>query len=240
MFILMGLWAFECGADPKVFGLELKNRMSATGNGHYNLLLEELRKMGVEHSLQVYPLPRRALSFRNNKTSCVFPGAINSERLANPDLQNQALIEGATVDYAGLAVVSKKGSPQILAPSDLDGLRLASLNGFDTSVFFPSDIEFYMNYVREDEQLINMLLSKRVDAIVGFFPDLTMQLASSEVDLELNDPQLWLIPKQGVSMVCHETPENIKFMQRFNKGLEKLKKTGRLEQILGPHAIYQP
>src|SRR5690606_16972454 len=109
----------------------------------------------------------------------------------------------------------------------LDGLNIQAMLG---------DVSMTVEPTTTESIRVRMLHAERLDAIVGFMPDVL--LASMALDLPLPHfhADLALFKDEGAGFVCIDTLANQAWIKQANSLLQTLKETGELRQILNPHA----
>jgi len=80
--------------------------------------------------------------------------------------------------------------------------------------------------VSSDEQSINMLVAKRVQAILGFMPDLNAHLDILHYD------EKFVLYHGSDNLICHDTRENRDYLQQINQALEDIKASPTYDEIM--------
>lgn len=223
-------------AAPAVYGIYLENRLTDRGDKHYNHLLQRMEEMGFEHQLQVSPLKRHYREVLDDPAFCAFPVTLHSIRAGayDDEVKARALVSAQAVDYVTIRIFTRGGEPTIGSLSDLEGKRVALWAGLDPAAHLPG-VNANIVSTRGEDVRLKMLDAHRLDAIVGFMPD--VQLASKKLELPIPeyDYRLELLyVREGATLVCVDTPENRQRVQTFDKILSQLKESGELRTILGP------
>lgn len=237
--LMVSLWAN--GAAPgktRVFGYSLEYRLKEKGESQYNKLLMALSKRGLSFELTIQPMTRiiRDLESHNQ---CVFPTSVNSITTFIPAYEALSLIASKPVDYISMRVFSRPGEPVIKELSQLRGKTIAVWSGMDVEVFL-SGMNVEVETTPSELIRAKMLDKGRIDAILGFIPDVVLAAEQLDLPTPQYEESLALFRGEGASMVCHDTPANRNFIDQFNREISALKASGELRKILGPHVKLTP
>jgi ABC-type amino acid transport substrate-binding protein len=237
------LFAFEQLQEntphTQIYAISLDYRLDEAGTKHYNQLLGALSEKGLIFKTKVRPLKRTLLSFKLDKKSCVFPASLNALVTNDPTIEHQSLVSGKTIDHVSLRIFTSPNRPVIKSISELNNKRVAILNGLNPD-FLLKGINAQIEITSNEEVPLKMLAHKRLDAIIGHMPDVFLaadELGFSKPNFEKT---VALFKDENISIVCHQTQENQKFINQFNDLLSTLKHNGELLKILGPHATIAP
>lgn len=219
----------------QVYAYELDYRLSENGTTQYNLLLKHIIDKGLNIKALVRPLPRTHRKILSDTNACVFPAAINSLKKIWPELNDYNLIKSYPIDRISLRVFTKTNNPIITNLKQLDGKRLAYWNGLTIEQLIPPELSLTLETTPNEEVRVKMLEANRIDAILGFIPDVLLAAEDLELNLPKYDKNLALF-HEAVSLICHENEKTTHLIEQFNKIISDMKKTGKLKEILGPHA----
>ncbi len=237
-FYLLFLISF-CAAlyadERQIYAYTLDYRLDEAGTGHYNILLENMQKEGLHFNLLARPLKRAIRYFEEDFNSCIFPTSINALKTTFPDLPTDKMIASTPIDRVSLRIFTLPDKPIIQKLQDLEGKKVALWNGLDPGIFL-KDINVDVENTPNEEVRVRMLNANRIDAILGFVPD--VYLASEKLGLKPPhaSKEISLFNDEGASLVCFNTSDNQLFISEFNSILDELKKSGKLREILGPYA----
>lgn len=237
LLTLMLLSALAISAEKKsILTLTLDYRLTENGTSQYNLLLNELAEQGFEADFQFLPINRVWRTLAEDRTACTFPASAQSVELAVEGTSVADLIQSEIIDHVSYRVVVKPGNQKIISADDLVGKNIAAWNGMPNEqlVGVPG-----VNFIETntEETRVKMLFNDRVDAMVGFIPDL--HLVAERLGFEQPNSKDVLIlwgGRNGTRLVCYDTPENRATINSFNAALAKVKASGRLREILGKFA----
>lgn len=239
MLLITSMVSFSLYADQpvKLYSFELKNRLSADGSGHYNELIDRLKNEGLNIESEITSLSRMFKFFEEDKNSCIFPSGIRSIVKAIPSLNKEELLEGLYVDRVGIAILTKQDYKGYKGLKSLDGKRLSMWSALKPEQFIPSIKYQSLERSPNDDVQAQLLDRERVDAVVGFVPD--MFFAAQKFGLEIPKVQEWIVPRPnegGASLVCHNTAASKIFIDEYSQIIKKLKDSGELREMLGPMA----
>jgi ABC-type amino acid transport substrate-binding protein len=223
----------------QIYGVSLEYRLQEKGSTQYNALLMHMEQLGLKFNLTIRPLTRVIRGFKNHK-GCMFPSSRSAmDEYTTPQYKHLSLIESYSVDYISLRVFTNTGDEKIARLEQLTGKRVGLWLGYDPNTFLKG-INATIEITPSEKIRIKMLAAGRVDAIIGFTPDVMLAADALNVPLPHYDDALALFQNVGASLVCHDTPTNRVFITKFNRILGSLKKTGKLKEILGRHAQFAP
>ena len=219
----------------KVYGHELKHRLEPNGSKQYNAFFKAIKSYDIEFDLEVKPLSRSIRSFEKDKNSCLFPTSKMLVEKTIPKSVPIGTVESEPLDLISLHVFTNNQSKTIQKLDELNGKRIAVWGGLDVNTIL-KDTKPIIETTANEEIRLKMLKAKRIDAILGFKPD--VQLASENLGFEQPkyNTELVLYKDEPASIVCHATPENKNFIEKINKIIIKMRKSGELKTILGGYA----
>lgn len=216
-----------------VYAYALDYRLTEAGMGHYDRLLAYLQE-GLGLDVSVQPLIRSHQSFQGSRKACLFPSAIAPLVRMYPGMKRFPLVAGNNIDYVSLRVFSHPDKRKINEVGELKGLKLAFWNGLSPDQLLEG-VAVTLEPTSGESVRVKMLDAGRIDAILGFMPD--VYLAAEQLGLRKPKYNENLsILKNGVTLVCHDNPENRALIAEFNRLLRHLKRSGRLRGMLGPYA----
>ncbi|TQV84664.1 transporter substrate-binding domain-containing protein [Exilibacterium tricleocarpae] len=220
-------------AKVRIYGHALNYRLQERGEEQYNKLFHQLAAMGLEFELVVRPLTRVMRRFAEG-SGCFFPTSMNAIKMAVPHLASMPLVASAPVDQISLRVFTRAGAGKITDLQQLNGRRVALWNGLDPEIFLQG-LTVKVETTPSEEVRVRMLEAGRIDAILGFTPDVLLAADALALAPPHYDESLALFRDEGASLICHESPVTRRFVAQFDQYLERLKKSGELRNILGPH-----
>ena len=232
--ISVPLWAdhSESGQN-RIYGYALEYRLQERGRTQYNKLFKALSNFGLSFELVVQPVARimRDIDTHNH---CIFPASINAINTLKPQYRDLELIASHPVDHISLRVFTRAGAPVVEDLSQLNGKRVAVWGGIDASHFLRG-LDVTVEITPSELVRVKMLDKGRIDAILGFTPDVVLAAEQLSFPAPVYADSLALFRGEGASVVCHDTPDNRVFVDQFNHELSRLKASGELRTIMGPH-----
>lgn len=224
-------------AEPiRIIGLSLEYRLDEEASSQYGLLLAEMKELGFNFELELYPFERFWREISEDRTSCHFPSVIVSTRAVVTDVPDGGFIAADPVDYPTYRVLVRPGEPVITSLDQLAGKRVAGALGFPHAAFL-GERQVDIEETNSEVSRARMLMRNRVDAVLSFIPDFHMALDELGFEQVTSDGAYKLLPNvDGTGLICYNTPENVAAVKEFNRVLTILKDNGRLKEILGPFA----
>ncbi len=239
IFSLVSVIACAENRPVQVYAIALAYRLDEAGTKHYNKLLDEFAEKGLRFNVLVRPLKRSILYLKADARSCLFPTTINAV-IANTKLTEHAnLVMSDPIDQVSLRVLTDESKPVITRLDQLNGKRIAILNGLSPETLL-AGISANIEKTSDESIRVKMLNAGRLDAIVSFTPDVLLAAEDLGLPVPHFHEELALLRNEGASMVCHDTPENRVFLKEFNRILQELKSSGELRKVLGKYAVLAP
>ncbi|HEY7884081.1 MAG TPA: hypothetical protein VIC08_03940 [Cellvibrionaceae bacterium] len=233
---LLLVFALPVLAEPMtVYAYQLDYRLEASGEGDYQRLLSVLQQQGLAFSLSVLPVRRAVRALDTEIQGCIFPASINATITSLPHIAQSGLIASAAIDRISLRVFTRTDSPVIRHLSELENKHVALWDGLNTDALL-GDVAITIEPTTTEGIRVRMLQAQRLDAIVGFMPDVLMASEALDLPLPHYHVELALFEDEGASFVCIDTPVNRAWIEQANHLLQNLKDTGQLRQILSKHA----
>lgn len=222
-------------APIKISGVALEYRLRENGSDQYNKLIEKLAEKKLDFNLVIFPLTRAVRNLTEG-ADCIFPSSLNSLGTHFAEqTKGYEFIASNPVDYISMRVFTRQGEKTIAAFNELNNKKVAIWLGFDRNIYLQG-INATVDEVASEEVRVNMLTKKRVDAIVGFTPDVFLAAQKLGVAIPEYNKSLSVFEGEGASVVCHKNAKNSQFIEQLNTQLEMLRESGELASILGPYA----
>ncbi len=212
----------------------LPHRLTGDSELQYDLLLSEiLPKITSDVVIERKPLLRAAHNFVRNEKSCLFP--------TNPSaLKNQMQIESVPltlsfpIDIVSLRLYVRHDFPEPVIFENIAANRIGFIQGSVVPKMFGARGNSF-KAIETESLLLRMLDTKRIDAFVGHHPDTVLaidQFSSSEIKVISLGGQFEL----PIHFICHERKAAEILIGEVNERILALHNSGRLLEILGPHA----
>ena len=209
----------------EIFSIDIVGLIGNSEGAKYNLLLERVsRETGLNIILKAYPGNRLMREFQKSQGACLFP-----DYRAPKD---QGFIFSVPFNQAiGHLVALKKDNVEPLRR--LDGLKVGIVNGYEYD-FAGLNRAADLVGVENERQNLNLLLFGRVDAILSYFPDLPLVASPVEMDRLIfdKDRPIFRVPER---FACIDTPDNRRFLEKFDAVIARLNANGELIKILSPY-----
>ena len=231
--------AYADSSSQLIYGIDLDYRLSENGKTQYNALLKELEEQGLLFKSVIRPLRRSQASFKRDTKSCIFPATISAIKANDTSFDNQKLLQSIPIDQVSLRVFTQSEKPFVSSLDELEGKKVAVVNGLNPDIFFP-DINMSVEFTANEEARVKMLDAGRIDAVLGFLPDVLLAAEALNLPPPIYDKELSVVSDEGVSFICHDTKMTRNFLKSTNKIIYKLKTNGKLRNILGPHSDIVP
>jgi ABC-type amino acid transport substrate-binding protein len=237
-------WSQENNPALTIYAIELDYRLSESGETQYNALLDIFTALNNEKiNAIVRPLSRTLISFKENKSSCIFPATFSAltvnDPFYDPNVANDNFISSHPIDRVSLRILTKANQPTINNLMSLNNKSIATINGFNSEVIF-SGLNVNVEYTANEETRLKMLHAERVDAVIGFVPDILLAAEALNIPTPNYNEELSLITIEGVGFICHKSNTTSSFIAAANKKITQLKNSGEMRTILGPHADIVP
>lgn len=206
--------------------------------GFYNDIFKQLSMKGnLTSSMTVKPTARAVEEFTKKHFDCLYGLGIQaikeSTAVANPE--SLRLIESAGFFKVTAHLFSKPGAPPINSLSDMKGKSLVALNGVPVEAILGKiGVQFF--YVNFEILKVKMLAKGRVDAIIGWYPDIFAVFNAYGIEPTEYNRQLTLYGFD-MTLVCHNTKHNAKFIEEVDKTLSLMLEENLLQPIFLKHNI---
>ncbi len=213
----------------KVYATAWGLTLSTDGGGFYNDLGRYvLQGLNIDYDIEPY---RRAMrSFYEEQSSCVYPKSILG-LIRTKDIDNSAgFIQSVPIQRTFVAVFAPPGKPAVRGPEELAGKRVAYAMGAKVPEYLGAEGAFFIAVANELDKA-RMLLTGRVDVMVGNLPDAGLVYSHLGSALPPYDPSYRPFPAASSRIVCHDTPGNRAFMDQLNRRILSLHQSGDLKRF---------
>lgn len=174
--------------------------------GPFNVFLDSLENAYVAF----FPTLRAENNFRNRQFDCLFPASIAG--LHNPE----QLIESTPIQSASAFLFSTSPNLSIVKSTTIGIRRGFSYNNIREK------LNGHFIELQDDFDAVRLLDSGRVEAVIGFLPDIAAAYSAINKQLPYYDVNAPISSNED-AMVCHKTPENMVFIASVNKKIETFK-----------------
>lgn len=203
-------------------------------NTAYTKLVSRLFNMSsTELNIGYFPSTRAGKLFREYKVDCLFPGS------KKVHFAEEQIIESASLNTAKAYLIARHpfNLEQVLSdPKIRYSIAFRRGNTFGGTL---ERLSRHMLFeVNNDIQSFGLLKTERVDFVLAYIPDALEYLTQEDGTSLFYDPQS-LFYSQNDSVLCHDNPYTIKFLDELDKHIRMLTESGELDEILG-NASYSP
>jgi len=228
LFCFMTLWSHAATADTlsvKIIAPHFAFIIKEDGTGVYQKTLHEAaRRAGVTIEETVLPIQRAVITLFRREALCLYGMVAPVKHRLGPD--------GVALSYplgvAKLHVFTPADTSPVQNWTTLHGKNVAVSIGYKPYVQPLLQTGIKIQYVPNEEGLLDMLHSGRVDALVAFLPDFLQQA-----------PRLSYSPHHPVTVVydsitCRNTPKGQRFVQLISAALREMHTDGTTRALQGP------
>ncbi len=217
-------------AAVSVASMSIPYAYEQNGAGVYNQIYDKMLE-GYEGAVEVtfFPSNRLNRALRRRETDCVY---IATENISAPAIEGEpeeSLDFIGPVNTVSVVVYLNEEAPDIRDVEQLKGLKVASdvnLVTLINSVGIQEDFS-----LQSQIQMLEMLVAKRVDALVGFDFDLDFLSKKQGISHQLKKATIRL-EQMNDGFACFENARTANFRQHLRDRLEYLTKSGWLDEVL--------
>ena len=165
------------------------------------------------------PFKRSLVDFKTEKFECIW--SVDKKLLAQVGLDVTYFIESDIIFESGQYVFLAQGQLEI---SSLDGLRgkRVGIGGGSSHEDYLRSIDSKIVLLSDQSSKLRMLQNDRIDAFIGWLPDIFIMEKSA-----LSNPILLRnslkLASSGSAFVCHNTPQNAVFIKNINTAIRAYK-----------------
>lgn len=215
----------QAQAPVTIIALDIHGLHQLDGQGSYDRILHKLLIQPGIAKIDVYPVSRAERNFEQCQRCCLSPANNQSEFYK---FRNE-VIETEPMNTAKVYIFVPKDQQPLSRLEQLRGLSVGARRGMPYGNSF-EQAKLSIEYVTTLKQNIQLLEKGRIDAFIAYAPDIYQAFAKH------GSPPFPHTPHQPVAvhpdgLVCRGVPNS--FIERFNYGLNKLRTSGELKEILG-------
>ncbi|MFC4347162.1 hypothetical protein ACFO5Q_04835 [Kordiimonas lipolytica] len=213
-----------------IYGTSWGMTLALDGSGFYNEVLGTvLDAMDSPKAYQPLPYKRAKVSFQDIAGSCLYPSDIGhlvtGKEIEGPD----GFIQTVPLIWVESHIFSRYGEAPLASLEALEGRKIAYPNGSALPTVLEGYGASFLPTTTETAKA-RMLIAGRVDHMSGSLPDNIFVFKSLGRPLPPYNPDLALI-RVGVSVVCHDTPENRAFVGAFDGVTARLVGSGVMADV---------
>jgi len=223
--------------DITLYLNRLPHRLTAASGRQYDLFLNELfADSPLKVSLQMAPLTRSKTSFLGDPDSCLFPTNL---RALNVGDRASSLVTSEQVDIVSLRLYTAGKTSPDARIADFEPERVGYIRGSGAVHVLGKSADRFVP-IESEEQLIRMVELDRIDAFLGHHPDTALALDQlNKPDTLHVSPLNFMNLRFPITFICHDNETGGHFLKTVNPRIRKMRLSGRLREILGPHAEFR-
>jgi ABC-type amino acid transport substrate-binding protein len=229
-FILMIMASVPAAqAAPKIVALAIPGVFEADKSGDYDKVLAKVAANGVTVDYSVIAPGRAEADFKERKFACTMPIDVRfwpgKEKLVNSEPMNVVKI----------FLFSRTGEGPYTSLDQLKGKLIGARRGIPYGPKLAAS-GMTPELVNEDDQNVQKLQAKRIDAFLAYVPDMWFWAKDKKQPLPNHDKD-HPVDIHRDALLCHDTPENRAYIKAFDAEVVKLRASGELQKILGPSFV---
>ncbi|MEH6626515.1 MAG: transporter substrate-binding domain-containing protein [Motiliproteus sp.] len=226
-FILLSLSMPLFADEVHIAALDFGGLVTEEGNGVYQQLTREAAdRTGITYKESFYPAKRAKLSLKRGIVDCTY-GPVEQQYRS---LGKENLVATSPIGQFKSYIFTLKGTP-IIELSALKDQRVVGVRGFN-ELYAPAIRKgIHIEYLNSTSDTFKILQRGRVDAILGFLPDMNKHL--DQLNYNANAPLMVAADR----IFCLKSSKTIEFIDKINQGLDSMREDGSFREILGEHYI---
>jgi hypothetical protein len=214
-------------ARTRINGVQMLEEPTLPYNRLMDYFLENIKNIEMSH--HYYPAARGYFLFEKQQVDCVFPGDPSNIASSFNTVVSETFnkVNAYLFSFADTTFNDK----------NIEGKRLALIRGYVYGNNQKILTHPNLTTVQNSTHAIGMLKLGRVDAFADYYLDLSLNLPAEEM-AALSYDQENPIASVKDQILCHSTPQNIRFINKVNKVIREMKQDGRIKTILGNYYGY--
>lgn len=235
--ILLILFSFSATSKPLKIQVELSEPWSfyqpiaETNHAQYKYsgiwidIIELLEKQtGLQFQVTLAPHARVIQNLENGKVDVSF---LVKTDPANPHVSSLAYM------FSVSTIVVTLGADKVKTYDDLYGMRIGVIRGSKNDPTFDSDGALFKQVYRNHKIIVNMLYQNRLDAIVG--DNISFPYLANKMNLNRSPYYTFTLRKAPVWIQMSTISDHLHYAHQLLQGNEKLKNSGKYQQILNKY-----
>jgi ABC-type amino acid transport substrate-binding protein len=216
-------------AAPKIVALSIPGVFEPDKGGDYDKVLAKVAASGVPVDYTVAAPARAEAEFKEKKVGCSTPIDVRFWP------GKEKLVNSAPMNVVKIYLFSRPGEGPYTSLGQLKGKHLGARRGLPYGPKLASS-GMTPELVNEDDQNVQKLQSKRIDAFLAYVPDMWFWSKDKKQPLPNHDKD-HPFDIHNDALLCYDTPENRAYLKAFDAVIEKLRSSGELQKILGPSYV---
>ena len=222
--LLLGLTAFA-QTVPRLVLPQIDGLIEPDGSGSYQKVLSQAaQEAGVEFTADVYPRARALALFLDRK----YDGIFTFTQTARDKFGVTAIVAGYPLGAYRGYVFRAKGRSALSQFTELSGRIVGGVVGFDGTYGAVVRAGAVLELVNDDSLNLAKLRVGRLDAMLGFLPDLYNQL--DQLSFDPAAPFFESFDR----LTLFNSPENRLWLEKISVALKKMHTTGAVAALVGP------
>lgn len=220
----------------KIVSVQLsKGLLQGDGGGFYGELLSAtIKNTGIPAETRVLPLKRTLDLFFSEKADCIWPVDINL--LKKFGYSKTDIVESSLFFKSSQHVFVTGGHPVISDLKQLEGKRVGILNGGSMEKSL-SEVSAIIVPLKDQQSKIRMLLNNRLDAFVGWYPDVFVSLNRLQMKPDQLSHDINPNNTVGIKVVCRKSKNTIHFLNALDLSITRLKETFLYNEIMDKYGV---
>lgn len=195
-----------------------------------------LERADVAYELRVYPLRRTFRAFFRGDADCVW--GLDSRMLRQFNEDQRPLLDSEPLFTSTQHVFMAPDTPALGSLSDLAGKRvgLQYHSNLRTAL---EQVSAEIVTVTDNDTKVRILVNRRVEAVVGWIPDLLVAFRNVGADPVWINPVL-KVTEADVGIACHESDTTRKFLEKANAAITEFAGSPAYYGILDKYGAMLP
>lgn len=214
-----------------------KGLLEEDGTGLYGELLDRiLDEADIEADIRILPLKRSIQALSERDADCIWP--LDIKLVGHLGYGRSDLIQSAMAFQSRQYVFVAPGDPRVDSLRDLKGKTVGILNGSSTQNEL-IEAGALPQLLKNQRSKLRMFLSGRLDAFVGWYPDIFVTLSNLEVKPDVLQAERHVIRVTDIRLVCRSTQEAERLFRTLNPAIAALADSSAFDEILARYGVPQ-
>ncbi len=231
IILLASLSARQVYCETLEVEVSIIDRLTTENGAYIKILNHAFSQMEHEIVFRFYPPNRAHQVYKNKKSTCNLPSAIELEDAKNAHFSVPLFL-------ANLFVYTRKDSPIINHINELDGKRVVYHGGWPLGKAQNNKFskKIVVNTTRQVYDVLMATKPVRVDAALIYHPDINLVTSKKERSFIHKNSNL-VVTRVLDRLICHQTEKNKIILKDLNRVLKKMKLEHKIDKILKEHGI---
>jgi ABC-type amino acid transport substrate-binding protein len=229
LIVTATLLAGQAHAAPKIGAQAIPGVFEVDKSGDYDKVLAQIAASGVPLDYVVVAPGRAEAEFKEGKLDCLAPAD------ARFWTTQEKLVNSEPLNVAKIFLFSRPGEGPYTSLDPLKGKRLGARRGLPYGPKLAAS-GVVPELVNEDDQNVQKLAAKRIDAFLAYVPDMWLWAADKKQPLPNHDKNTPFDVHRD-ALLCRDTPEVRAYLKSFDAQVSKMRSSGELQKLLGPSFV---